>query len=365
MILQFGAGNFLRAFADLFIDQINRDPSSAVGPVVVVQSTGKERAEALNRAGGRYHVAIQGFRDGAVVDETECVSCIAGALHAGSEWDRVLDAARDPSLTMILSNTTETGIALDDGDAARSDSAPNSFPAKLLAVLLSRLETGLPGPWVVPCELIEANGSRLLALVIEQAARWGIPPDAVDWLRRECRWVSTLVDRIVPGPPTAHPLLGVDPLLLSAEPFAFWAVQTTEPDAFPLKHPSIITVPDIAPHTLRKVRILNGTHSALVRAAPRYGVETVRECVEHPKLGRWLERLLFEEIVPVLEGRCDDPASLARAVLDRLRNPLLEHRLSSIALNHDAKIAVRLRPTLVEYRERFGKAPPLLSTIAS
>jgi tagaturonate reductase len=363
MILQFGAGNFLRAFADLFIDQLNRDPRTEVGPITVVQSTGRDRVEALNRAGGRYSIAIQGFRDGNVVDETEHVSCLAEALHTGTDWHRVLDAGRDPGLRMIVSNTTEAGLSLDDADRERGACPPHSFPAKLLEVLLARFEAGLPGLWIVPCELIEANGARLLALVREQAGRWNVPPAALAWLADECRRVNTLVDRIVPGPPKEHPLLGIDPLLLSAEPYALWAVETAEPDAFPLKHPAIVTAPDIAPHTLRKVRLLNGAHSALVCAASRYGVETVRAAVEHAELGPWLERLLFEEIVPTLEGRCGDPAGFARAVLDRFRNPFLEHRLSSIALNHDAKVEVRLRPTLVEYRERFGKEPVLLAEL--
>ncbi|MCP5559527.1 MAG: altronate dehydrogenase [Verrucomicrobiaceae bacterium] len=360
MILQFGAGNFLRAFADLFIDQANRDASTAVGPVVLVQSTGRERVDALNAAGCRYHVAIQGRLNGAVVDETEQVNCIESALHAGTQWDRVLEAGADPRLSMILSNTTEAGLALADEDRV-AGGVLRSFPAKLLAVLLHRYRAGLPGPWVVPCELVEANGARLRDLVLEQAALWGVDAETVQWLREECRWVNTLVDRIVPGAPRVHPLLDVDPLLIAAEPFAFWAVET-EAD-FPLKHPAIVTARDIAPYTLRKVRILNGAHSALVSKGAAFGIETVRECVEHPEVGPWLHRLLFDEIVPVLEGRCDDPKGFAEAVLDRFRNPFIDHRLASIALHHEAKVAVRLRPTVVEYRERFGESPELLSEV--
>ncbi|MCB1066426.1 MAG: altronate dehydrogenase [Verrucomicrobiae bacterium] len=362
MILQFGAGNFLRAFADWFIDEMNRDPATAVGTVVVVQSTGKSRADALNAAGGRYHVAIQGFQDGEVVDETVEVASIREALHADTQWDGVLSVGTDPELVAILSNTTEAGLALDEADVTLGG-VPRSFPAKLLAVLMARYAAGLPGTWVIPCELVESNADRLRELVIEQAARWQVDPEILAWLQTDCQWANTLVDRIVPGPPKSHPLLGIDSLLLSAEPFAFWAVETSQPDQFPLKHPAIVTARDISPFTLRKVRLLNGAHSALVCKAPEYGIETVRECVEHPELGPWLERLLFEEIVPTLEGRCDDPAGFARAVLDRFRNPFLEHRLEAIALNHEAKVAVRLAPTLAEYRERFGKEPPLLASV--
>jgi tagaturonate reductase len=354
MILQFGAGNFLRAFVDLFVSQTGFDR------IVVVQSTGIERAEALNRAGGRYHVAIQGFADGRVIDETVEVASIAKALHAGTQWGEVLDAARDPELRWIVSNTTEAGFALDEADAS-GDDVPRSFPAKLLAVLLARHAAGLPGVTVIPCELIERNGARLRELVLEQAARWRVGPDAIAWLTERCGWVNNLVDRIVPGPPKQHPLSGKDPLLLSAEPFAFWAIETD--GGFPLKHPAIVTAPDITPYYLRKVRILNGLHTALVCHALPLGIATVREAVEHAEVGPWLERLLAEEIVPVLEGRVEDPAGFGRSTLDRFRNPFLDHQLSAIALNHDAKVAVRLRPTYDDYRSRFGGEPPLLSAL--
>lgn len=364
MILQFGAGNFLRGFADFFVHELDQDPDTPrIGPVVVVQSTGRERADLLNKAGGKYHLVIQGYRDGQVVEETHRVEAISRALHAGSEWAEVLIAALDPDLVAILSNTTEAGLALDDADQFPGMEAPRSFPAKLLAVLAARHAAGLPGPWIVPCELIESNGDRLRVLVLEQARRWQLADDLLAWLGTDCRWVNSLVDRIVPGPPKAHPLLGTDPLLISAEPYALWAVETEAPD-FPFaRHPAVVLSPDIRPYTLRKVRILNGAHSALVMRATGTGLATVRECLEDPEIGAWLEGLLFEEIVPVLERRCEDPSGFAREVLDRFRNPFLEHRLSAIALNHEAKVAVRLEPTLREYRERFGRDPERLAAM--
>lgn len=361
MILQFGAGNFLRAFTDLFVDQLNRDPMTVVGKVVVVQSTGRERAEALNAADGRYHVAIQGFRDGEVVDDTEPVASIQTAFHAGTQWREILSIAADPGLTMVVSNTTEAGLALDDADVARLE-VPRSFPAKLLTILLHRYRADLPGLWILPCELIESNGARLRELVLKQAMMWRVDAVAADWLRSANRWINTLVDRIVPGRPREHPLLRTDPLLVAAEPFAFWGV---EADAdFPLAtHPAVALAPDIRPHALRKVRLLNGAHSALVCKALPLGLQTVRECVEHPEVGPWLRSLMFDEVVPVLEGRCDNPSGFANAVLDRFANPFIDHRLQSIALNHDSKVAVRLRPTVEEYRHRFGREPRLLAEV--
>lgn len=354
MILQFGAGNFLRAFVDLFVSQTGFDQ------VVVVQSTGIERADSLNRAGGKYHVAIQGFSGGRVVDETEEVTSISEALHAGTQWKQVLGIARLPELRWIVSNTTEAGFALDDGDIAHVGT-PRSYPAKLLSVLLARHAAGLPGPVIIPCELIEHNGDRLRALVLQQASRWPVSPGTMMWLKESCTWMNNLVDRIVPGPPKSHPLLGHDPLLLSAEPFALWAIETA--GSFDLAHPAVITAADITPYYLRKVRILNGLHSALVSHALPRGIATVRECMEHPEVGPWLEDLLFNEIVPVLEGRVDDPAAFALITLDRFRNPFLEHKLSAIALNHEAKVRVRLQPTQEEYRRKFGREPKLLSAL--
>jgi tagaturonate reductase len=352
MILQFGSGNFLRAFVDLFVSE------TAFDEVVVVQSTGTDRAEALNRARGRYHVAVQGLQDGVVVDRTVEVNSIRGALPATSGWAEVEVLACAPDLRWIVSNTTEAGFVLDDGEAV-DGLPPRSFPAKLLRLLMLRYDAGLPGIRILPCELIEGNGDRLRALVLEQACRWGLRPALMDWITDGCHWANSLVDRIVPGPPAVHPLLGIDPLLVAAEPFALWAIESRVPVELP--HPAILTVPDIGPYALRKIRILNGLHSALVSRAMPLGIGTVREAMEQPELRAWLEALLFEEIVPVLEGRVEDPPGFGRAVLERFENPFLEHRLSSIALHHDAKVRVRLRPTLEEYRARFGREPRILA----
>ncbi|MBC8012075.1 MAG: altronate dehydrogenase [Burkholderiales bacterium] len=363
-ILQFGAGNFLRAFADLFVAQANRSPATAVGRIVVVQSTDRHRADALNAAQGRYHVALQGFVDGRVIDTVEPVGSISRALHAGSQWAEVRAFAQSPDLRFIFSNTTEAGFALDERDTARptDPTPPHSFPAKLLDVLLTRHAAGLPAPTVVPCELIEQNGQKLRALVLTQAARWKAPPAAVGWLADAVCWLDNLVDRIVPGAPVEHPLKATDPLLLSAEPFAFWGVQGSGPF---LSHPAITLTTDLTPYYLRKVRILNGAHTALVAHAIPLGLKTVRECLEHAEVGPWLQRVLFEEIVPAIADRAPEAEAFARTTLDRFRNPFLNHQLSSIALNHDAKLRTRLLPTLADYQARFQRPAPLLSALLS
>lgn len=357
MILQFGAGNFLRSFVDFFAAQLNRDEAKAVGPIHVVQSTGRGRADALNARDCKYHVAIQGFANGEVVDDVEFVDSIAKVGVAADEWAEILELARDPHLRIVVSNTTEAGFSLVDGDKPEGG-APQSFPAKLLACLLARHATGEGAIDVIPCELIERNGDKLRELVLQQAERWNVSGPILDWIRDEVRWVNNLVDRIVPGTPKEHPLLADDPLLLSAEPYALWAIETT--GSFAFRHPAVVTAADISPYYLQKVRILNGLHSALVCHALPMSIETVREAVEHPEVGPWLQTLLEDEIVPVLEGRVKDPAGFGRITLDRFRNPFLEHKLSAIALNHAEKVKYRLLPTYEEYRRKFGKAPKLL-----
>ena len=362
-ILQFGGGNFLRAFADLFVHEASL-AGDAAGRVVVVQSTDSNRAALLEAQGGRYHVWIRGLEHGEEVDRIQEVRSISRALVAREDWGAVLDVARSPGLRSVISNTTEAGFALAETD--RPDGgAPESFPAKLLLVLQARFEAGLPGLDILPCELVEQNGDRLLELVLEQAAIWGVDSTLIRWLEAEVSWRNTLVDRIVSGRPDSHPLLTEDALLTTTEPFALWVIEAEENTPPPIEHPAIEETDHVAPFLLRKVRILNGAHTALVCKALPLGIETVREAVTHVDVGPWLHRLVFEEIVPTLVGEVVAPDRFAEQALERFANPFLEHRLKDIALHHEAKVKVRLVPTLESFENTFGRRPELLSEILS
>jgi tagaturonate reductase len=364
-ILQFGAGNFLRAFADLFVHQANQQGQD-VGRVVVVQSTGDGRANLLNQQGGRYHVVVRGLEGGQVVDRVEEVASINRALFATTQWPAVLDVARSPDLRFVLSNTTEAGYALGAADEMRPqelDTPPGSFPAKLLAVLHARWLAGGPGVTLLPCELLEDNADLLRGTVLRLADDWNLSAKFVAWVQDECVWLSSLVDRIVPGRPAEHPLLACDPLLLTAEPFAFWALQTKPRAAKWAEHPAITRTPDVKPYFLRKVRILNGAHTALVSKVGLARFTNVREAMDDAETRAWLERLLFEEIVPTLEGRVDGPEAFARQTLERFRNPFLRHKLADIAAHHATKRDVRLVPTFQEFQAKFGRVPPLLGAV--
>ncbi len=360
-ILQFGTGKFLRCFADLFVHQSNA-AGRAAGRVVVLQSTGSERAAMFNRQGGRYHAAIRGLQQGRRVDRTLEVHSVSRALAAAADWQQVLNLGRLGSLAAIISNTTEAGFALDPSDAP-ADTPPRSFPAKLLLVLKARFEAGGPGVTILPCELLEENADRLLKLVLEQAEQWQLPKTLIDWLRNECSWHNTLVDRIVSAPSPGDPLAAADPLFAVAEPFALWLIEGSPRVPGLLEHPAVELVQDLHPYHLRKVRILNGAHTALVAKARPLGLQTVRQAVLDAEIGPWLRSLLMEEIVPTVEGRTEGARQFAEDVLQRFANPFLEHRLADIALHHDVKIKTRLAPTLEEFHRRFGRGPRLLGEL--
>jgi tagaturonate reductase len=360
-ILQFGAGKFLRSFADLFVHQAN-EQGQAIGRIVVAQTTGNDRAEALTQQGGRYHVLVRGLENGVQVERVEEVASISRALSARKQWDDLRTLARHRDLRYVLSNTTEAGYELDPNDKP-GDRPPRSFPAKLLLLLEDRYDAHAPGVTVIPCELIEHNADTLLQVVLQLAQTWRFSEPLKDWLRTECVWLNTLVDRIVAATPADHPLSQTDALLTAAEPFAFWAIQE-KPKAGPfIKHPAIVRAADIQAYFLRKVRILNAAHTALVCKARPLGFHTVREAVDDPEMGAWLSRLLFEEIVPALEGRVDGPETFARQTLERFRNPFLAHKLADIALHHETKVKLRLAPTRDEFLARFHRRPPLLDQV--
>jgi tagaturonate reductase len=357
-VLQFGSGKFLRGFADFFIDEANRE-GQQVGRIVVVQTTGESRANLLNRQGGRYHLLIRGLENGQSIDCVQHVESVSRALVAASQWPQVLAVARLPQLRLIISNTAEVGYTLDPADTA-DDKPPRSFPAKLLLVLKERYETGLPGVTVLPCELFEHNADLLLDLLLQLARSWGLAIGLEHYLRTQCIWYNTLVDRIVSAQPADHPLLAKDALLTVAEPFAFWAIETKGPNQALFHHATIKLTADVMPYFLRKVRILNAAHTALVTQAVPRQITTVREAVADAEIAAWLNRLLFDEIVPVLRGRVEEPEVFARQTLERFRNPFLVHKISDILSYHDAKVKIRLIPTRDEFEGKFGHTPPLL-----
>jgi tagaturonate reductase len=290
------------------------------------------------------------------------VGSISRALAADTDWEAVLCLARSAALRAVISNTTEAGYSLNATDSQQAF-PPRSFPAKLLAVLHARFDAGLQGLTILPCELLEGNADRLRDLVLEQARRWNLSATITEWIAHSCVWYNTLVDRIVSAPAAGDAMAASDPLLAVGEPFAFWGIEGAANGPSLMRHPAVHWVENLQPYYLRKVRILNGAHTALVAKARPLGLTTVREAVGDARIAPWLDRLLFDEIVPTLIGRTEDPEGFARAVLERFANPFLEHRLADIALHQEVKVQTRLAPTLEEYQAKFGREPRLLAEV--
>lgn len=361
-ILQFGAGRFLRAFVDRFVQNAN-DGGQEVGRVVIVQSTPGQRSDLLNSQPDGFHVVVRGYSEGDLVERTEAVRSVSRALLARDQWADVLTLACSPALRYVVTNATEAGYAVDPTDRIDS-SPPNSLPAKLTRILWERFDYHAAPITLLPCELIEGNATKLLASVQDIARAWSLPPIFIEWLARDCVWLNNLVDCIVTPGPTAHPLSGSDSLLVSAEPFAFWAIQrptSGEPRLF--DHPAIQWVDDLTPYYLRKVRILNGLHTAMATKFRPAGFETVLQVVSDKAALRWLRALCYEEIVPTIAYRVEDAALFAEQTFERFRNPYLAHRLADIVLNHEAKVKVRLQPTFDEYQKLFGRPARKLAEV--
>ncbi|HEV8214721.1 MAG TPA: tagaturonate reductase, partial [Gemmatimonadaceae bacterium] len=370
-VVQFGTGAFLRGFADYFIDAANRR-GAFLGSIVAVSSTGSARDTILNEQEGLFTLAIQGFEGGAARRRFRVISAVNRALSADDAWDSVLELARDPGIRLIISNTTEVGIALDETDSFDAE-PPRSFPGKLARFLYERavhfdfaIERGVI---VLPCELIEDNGTTLGGIVGELARRWKLGDRFVSWLADAVDFRNTLVDRIVPGAlprdeaERIERLAGYrDGMITTCEPYALFAIEGDDTLRARLGFADdarIVVTPDIRPYRERKVRVLNGGHTISVAVALLSGLETVREATEDALVGQFLRRVILDEIVPSLD--VPDAESFAREVLERFANPYIRHSLIDITLHATTKMRVRVIPSILQYTERLGPMPEALA----
>ncbi|MBW3629871.1 MAG: tagaturonate reductase [Gemmatimonadetes bacterium] len=370
--VQFGTGAFLRGFVDYFIDAANRS-GHFDGRVVMVGSTGSGRDQVLNEQEGLYTLSIQGISEGVASTEHRVIGSVSRALSARDDWDDVLACARSTELEIVFSNTTEVGIALDEGDQAEMR-PPRSFPGKLTRFLFERAQAfdfdPARGVVIIPCELIAENGDRLRDIVLALAARWKLDPRFARWIQEAVPFCNTLVDRIVPGTPTGEQRKRIiaelgyeDGLLTVCEVYRLFAIQA-DPAVharlrFAAADPGILLTDDVTPFRERKVRILNGGHSIMVSAALLIGCETVREAVEHPLVGPFLQRALFEEIVPSLD--VPGAEKFAHEVVDRFANPYIRHALFDITLQAAMKMRVRVVPSIMRYTIKHGRTPDSLA----
>ena len=394
-ILQFGEGVFLRAFADELIDKLN-ESGLFDGGIVIVPPTPRGSAEPLNRQDCLYTVLLRGLDAGAPKSSSRIITSVSRAVNAYTEYEDYIGCARNPELQIVISNTTEAGIAFDP-DAKPDDKPPLGFPAKVAAFLYERWShfDGDPakGLAFMPCELIERNGRALRECTLRHARAWGYGAAFIEWVESSCVFADTLVDRIVTGYPVKEAAglaaeFGYDDALLDAgELFHLWAIDAgADVDAAHAdattdsakNHPPI-NLPELLPfhkiglnvmytnnverYGTRKVRLLNGAHTALASCALIAGFDHVREAAAYPLFNKFLRKILFEEVPEALSPAIcgDELKTYAESVLERFANPYINHNLSAIMLNATSKFQVRLLPSILSYHQKTGALPPMLT----
>lgn len=372
-ILQFGEGNFLRGFADWMVDKMN-EQGLFNGSVVVVQPIARGLVDVLNSQNGLYTLYLRGVQKDRTIERKRIVSSISRGINPYTDFEAYMKVAESGDLRFVISNTTEAGIAYSSADRP-DDAPPASFPGKLAVFLYRRFKAfkGDPskGLVVIPCELIDRNGDKLKEAVIRISEEWGCGREFIDWLEASNHFLNTLVDRIVTGYPKdeaqelASELGYEDRLLDTAEIFHLWVIEGDQrlAEELPLAKAglNVLWTDDMTPYRTRKVRILNGAHTMTVLAAYLYGLDTVKECMDDGLIRAFLEKGLYEEILPTLDLPEEELLGFAKSVSERFANPFIKHYLLSICLNATSKFKTRVLPSITEYVTRKGKLPPLLT----
>lgn len=379
-VLQFGTGVLLRGLPDYFIDKANRQ-GLFNGRVVVVKSTESGDAGAFDRQDGLYTLCVRGIEDGRKVEENIICSAISRVLSARDQWKEILALAHRPEMQIVISNTTEVGIQLAEDDIRRDP--PASFPGKLLAFLYERYRVfgGTPGSGmvIVPTELIVDNGKKLAGIVRELAKINQLEEDFLLWLERHCSFCSSLVDRIVPGRPDAatlqqlqHDLGYTDELLAVAEVYRLWAIEGNEQVksvlSFRAADEGVTIEPDIGIYRELKLRMLNATHTLSCGLAVLAGFTTVKMGMDDRAFAAFIFDLMMKEIAPAIPYRAPDEVvfqaqarDFGLKVLDRFRNPHLQHQWMSITMQYSSKMKSRVVPVLLEHYKRHSEAPVHIS----
>ncbi len=359
-IIQFGEGGFLRGFADWMLQKLN-DGGRYSGSVAVVQPIEQGLGDRLNQQNGLYTHIIRGVEG----VETQVIDVISRCINPYEDYNAYLALADNPDMRVIVSNTTEAGIAYSEQDKP-DDTPPKSFPAKLTALLHRRFTKGLDGFILLPCELIDKNGEKLQEIVLKYAEDWKLGENFINWVNQNNHFCSTLVDRIVTGYPRDEKIdLGYeDSMVNTSEFFHLWVIEGDKRLAEELPFNQIglnvIWTDNLEPYRTRKVRILNGAHTSMVPYALLKGFDTVKSCMDNSEMLDFIKKCIYEEIIPTLDLPQKELTDYADNVLQRFSNPYIKHYLSSIALNSVSKFKVRVLPSILEYIKRQGKNPPTL-----
>lgn len=368
-IIQFGEGNFLRAFVDWIVWNMN-EKADFNSSVVVVQPIEQGMVDMLNAQDGLYHLNLQGLSKGEAVDSIELIDVISRGLNPYTQFDEYMKLAENPEMRFVVSNTTEAGIAFDP-TCKITDKPASSYPAKLTQLLHHRFVTFngdmSKGLLVFPCELIFHNGDELRKCIQQYIDLWNLGADFQNWFENACGVYSTLVDRIVPGYPReniaeieARTQLK-DNLVVKAEIFHLWVIEAPESVAkeFPADKAglNVLFVPSEKPYHERKVTLLNGPHTVLAPVGYLSGIDTVKEIVEDDVVGKFVHKVMYEELLNTLDLDKNELQKFAGDVLERFRNPFVKHFVTSIMLNSFPKFKTRDLPGLKIYLERTGELP--------
>ncbi len=369
-VLQFGEGNFLRAFVDYFIDCMN-EKAGFNSKVCVLQPIPYDARERFNSQDCLYTLFLRGQENGQKVNKKRVISALSRCLNAYLDFETYMECAANPELRFIVSNTTEAGIVYDP-ECKFEDAPANSFPGKLTQFLYKRFQLKLPGFIILSCELIDHNGDELKRCVHEYVKQWGLGDEFDAWVDSENIFCSTLVDRIVPGYPRneaqaiCEELGYEDNNLDTGEIFGAWVIEGPQSikDELPFEKAGlpIMVVGDVTPYKQRKVRILNGAHTSFVLGAYMTGQDIVRDCMKDEVIKGFMNKTLYDEVIPTLDLPKDDLLNFAAAVSERFANPFIDHQLLSISLNSTSKWKARCMPSLLEYVKRNdGKLPACLT----
>ena len=369
-ILQFGEGNFLRAFVDWMIDIMNKEHNYNSG-VAIVQPIEFGMTDLLRKQDNLYHHIYRGLKDGKAISETRLISCVQKAINPFEQKKEYDDLAILNELELVISNTTEAGIVFKTDDCPKNGELAATYPGKLTQLLLSRFNhfngDTAKGLKFIPVELIDKNGEKLKKAILDYAKLWDLSEEFTQWVDKSNYFANTLVDRIVPGYPKDEideikKSIGFDDnLVVSSEIFHLWVIEGCEEiqKAFPADKCglNVIYTKDLSPYRTRKVRILNGAHTSMVPVALLNGIETVRESVESDNVGEFVRHIIFNEIAPTINLPKAELELYATEVLERFMNPYIHHELKSIALNSISKYKVRVLPSLLDSLKTNNKLP--------
>lgn len=376
-VLQFGTGVLLRGLPDYFIDKANRQ-GIFNGRIVVVKSTGAGKTDAFDQQDGLYTLCVRGIENGEKQEETIINSSISRVISAKENWKEILACAHDPKLQIVISNTTEVGISLTKDDIRLHP--PHSFPGKLLAFLHERYHAFNgnedSGMVIIPTELIPDNASLLRTILLELGKRNKLDEKFVHWLETANHFCNSLVDRIVPGKlpekdkNTIEKQFGYnDELMIMAESFRLWAIESgdekvSEILSFSKADEGVMIAPDIEKFRILKLRLLNATHSFVCGLAHLSNFNTVKETVTDNLFGSFINNLMIHEIAETIVSdriSYEDACNFAAKVMDRFRNPYIDHRWLSISVQYSSKIKMRTVPLLIRYCKKAKQVPELMT----